>query len=880
MKRNHLIALSLVALLAALVMLFRSGKVGGGSPGASARPAGAPRPAGVTLKAQREIPAIPLEVDVDPRGALSLRGLILDGEGLPVEGAVVTINTTPSRSVDTDVDGSFLIADLVPRAYEIEAHKEDDVAGPVSVQLSAETAPVNLWMRRAGSLEVTVVSATQKSPIAAATVELRGTSLRESVSDAEGKVLLHGVFTGKYIISVSAKGYAPTFKTYQAVELPRGGDQIKVELRAGVAVSGRVVDQSGDPVAGARVLAEEATAIVPLTDAQRDSVLTDSHGDWSVPSLLPGTYRFSARSEGHAPGVSSPISIDGVKAREGIVISLPLGALLAGRVATSDGESVAFATVRVVVDEGTWGQVVARQTSCTERGEFTFKGLPRRRVNAVALSGTSTSLTRTIDLAQNPEQTGVVLALDADGKISGSVQNASGQPVADALILAEPAAPAAKSRTEVTLRGALSAVADGQGRFSLQGLPTGKYLLRASWPGTSLKRRTSWLRSAVMAHTGSKDAVLKLTADSVVRGRVQKEDGSPPGRFTVTIGGSATFGGAAGEFSISDVPAGTHMLTITGADFASKLLEGVEVKPDEDKDLGVIVLQGGRRITGRVLRADGTPVAGATVTASKQISGVVAGPSGAMVADVKQVTSQDDGAYSLEGLGLIALAVGAEDAREGKSDFLMVPAGSQSQTLDLVLKAVGALQGTVKRNGEPVGGAVVVVSAKGAPSGGSGVTTGTDGSYQFDALTPGTYTLIAMFDNGSGPQMKQASVTVKSRETVRHNIELPKGEVTLVVGAATSTPGDGSVDSVRVFLTEVQKGKDAQGGSNGRSQVLTRSAPARFSELAPGSYQICLVALGGKAEPDAGKPTPPPCTYVGVTDGPAEQQVSVKLPGG
>ncbi|HRD99957.1 MAG TPA: hypothetical protein PLV68_01590, partial [Ilumatobacteraceae bacterium] len=185
---------------------------------------------------------------------------------------------------------------------------------------------------------------------------------------------------------------------------------------------------------------------------------------------------------------------------------------------------------------------------------------------------------------------------------------------ARAQVWAEPSAPSARTRIEGTLRGALSAVAGEDGSFAFYGLPTGRYSLRASWPGTAAKARTVALRPPVVAETGARDVRLVLVADGGVRGTVQRNDGVAPAMFTVALGGGAAFGGGSGEFAITGVPAGKHTLRISGLDFATRTIDGLEVKPGQLLDLGRITVVRGRQLTGKVVRADGSPVAGATVT--------------------------------------------------------------------------------------------------------------------------------------------------------------------------------------------------------------------------------------------------------------------------
>ncbi len=877
MKRNQAVALGLAA-IAVAVLYFRCGSdraADGTAPTSapSGSGAGSAKLSKMQLKAQREISEIPLELAPDPLGELALQGRVLDEYGAAVAGSLVSISSAPPHVVQSNAEGAFELTGLSPRRYELVARKGDGFA-QLAVQLDDSTS-VTLRLRRAGVLAVTVVEGAAKRPVAGAVVELRdssdasGAAILRATADAAGVATLRAVPGGSYVLYAAAAPHAPSWQALQLAERPGEIERITVELRSGVAVTGRVVDSRGAPVAGARVTAEDAGALVPLTQLDRDFVETDARGAFRIAALLAGTYRFVARSAAHAPSSSAPLRIS-TSAPAEVTITMAAGGRLAGRVVETGGEPVPFATVRVAVDGGAWGQASARQITSGQDGAFELTGLPRQRLAAVAASGSSTSLTRTFDLAQG-DALDAVLALDSDGAIAGVVQDPEGRPIVEAVVFAEPHAAMARTRTESTVRGVLSAVTGGRGRFELQGLPAGKYALRASWPGASPRQRTQRLRPVVVAATGATDVVLELAADGVVRGHVQRQDGQRPAHFLVTLGGGASFGGRDGEFIITNVPVGTHSLRVSGPDFETRVLEGIELTSGERRDLGKITVVSGRRISGRVLAADGSPAAGATVVVTRQVTGVVAGPAGALVADLKQTTSGDDGSYALEGLTGSAVALAAENA-SGRSSLLLVAAGQEDQVLDLTLAGVGGLEGTVRRGGEPLPGAVVVMSAKGAPSGGSGVTTGTDGSYQFSALTPGAYTLMVMFDNGDGPQLKRVELQVTSGQTAKRDVELPRGSVTLVVTAeAGGAPGGAEVQAL---LTRQAQAPGEAGAGDRRSQPLSGSAPARFTELVPGSYQLCAVA----AKPANGPQPAPVCKYVGVAEAPSEQQATIALP--
>jgi len=75
-------------------------------------------------------------------------------------------------------------------------------------------------------------------------------SVPETKTDASGAFRLEGVPDSANVLSAMAKGLAPGFPPVDA-----GGDrQLTVELKAGVTIRGRVVDDAGSPIGGVRVV--------------------------------------------------------------------------------------------------------------------------------------------------------------------------------------------------------------------------------------------------------------------------------------------------------------------------------------------------------------------------------------------------------------------------------------------------------------------------------------------------------------------------------------------------------------------------------------------------------------------------------------------------
>ena len=823
----------------------------GGKAGARARFAGAVEPEAAPMTGPRALESH----DDDRPGALRLEGQVIDADEQPVAGARVALDSNPRRVVDSAADRSFVFEALVARDYTLEAASGDAHAGPVTTRVHARSEPVILRLRGAGSLQVTVVEATTRRPVAGASVELRSLLVLGAQTDATGVATVRGVGAGWPILVVTAPGFAPARRMIQTSGAAGGGAQERqlVELRAGVAVSGRVVDAAGKPVAEARVLPEDVSEPFPVLEPRSDAALSDAEGRFAFSALPAGTFRFVAQHAEAGPGTSAPITLDGLTPRSDVEIRLEGGARLAGRVVDGSGAGVAAATVRVALREGLlWSPT--RVALADDDGRFDLRGLPRRAVDVLARSASESSAVVVADLAATPALEDLVLTLDVGGVIAGVVVAPSGDPIPEALVQVVPELQGdPRARREWGLRGFPRDIADGAGRFSLGGLPPGAYRLRAARPGAV--EDALEVGAGLAVKPGDRDVRVVVPEDGVVRGRVTYKDGSTPGLYAVGFGTAnpAPFASPDGAFRLR-VPGGKQAISVTGPTFLPKHLAAVDGKVGDDTDLGTITVEQGRSISGRVLRADGTPVEGALVAGGSGLTGTGTELYVEAESPGSQSTSTDAaGRFVLTGLGPRPLVVIAEHAGDGRSLAFPVPPGDGSAQVTLLLQATGALAGKITRAGKPLEKVVLLLNPRQAPSSTLFLTTGADGSYRFDKVSPGAYTLTVMIGGGGARpgDMYSRLVDVRAGETATLEVDLGAEGVTLDV---TATEADGAVSKAAlVWLVSGNIGSGtmdqlfAQVAERGPGSIHTRMAlggkPAHFESVAAGAYSACAIGI-------------------------------------
>lgn len=856
-KSRIIVAAVVVVAVAGLVSLWR-GRVAPGST-TIARSDDARHPASAAARpaaAMRDDSAqsLTLLADPDQPGSMRLEGQVVDGDESPVPGAMVVLSTIPPREIKSEADGSFVFDKLLATRYSLIALAAAGSAGPVVVSLDARTQPVILRLRPTTSLEVTVVDGETNKPLTGASVELRQLAVLTASSDGAGKASFASIVPGPSTLVAWAPGYGKSFAPLEIAPQTRQS-HAEIALMHGRGVDGRVETSEGVPVAGALVFFEHAsTAARPLITPARDGVLSGPDGRFRFATLAVGTYRFVAQQADRAPGSSALITVDGRRDIRDVRVVLGPGAGISGRVVDREGKPVGGAVLRVAPEREGLRRV--RQAAAREDGSFAIRGLARSRVDVWAQSPRATSQIVPVDLQTTSQKTDLVLTLDVDGTIAGVVVDSSGQPVPEAQVSAI-VNPSLLNARAVDYRAPASDVADEGGRFKISGLADGEYLLRARRPGA---RATSDLLSqpGTTARAGDRDVRLLLQREGTIRGKVAFASGDPAPLFTAgtTISSPVPFSG--GAFSLGDVPPGVVSLVIAGPSFETVVVPDIVVEQDHTKDVGTVTVKPGRTVSGRVLRDDGTPVAGAHVLAGYRLVGdgdrlttqAWGAPGGAGA--TRETTSDERGVYALRGMGGRDLALMADHTQLGRSITVRVPASDQSSVVDLVIAPLGSIEGSVTRGGKPAEGVNVNASPKSmALSSNLVVSTGPDGRYRFSRVASDDYVVSAMSGLSplSGMTMKGVTVTVAPGMTAEADLTLSDSPVTLTVSPLLPTQQVVPLAEVVVVAGEhtfpsaqqLHQYVAAQAGAFNSFNLIINATPTRVRNLDPGTYSACVI---------------------------------------
>ena len=251
-----------------------------------------------------------------------------------------------------------------------------------------------------------------------------------ATSGPDGRFTFTGIDPGSYSVTVDKAGFAPVSpgpgRPPTSVDLTAGArrDDIVVTLQRGGVIAGRVVDATGEPISGVRVMAlrPRPTPPRPLPNGvaiprllpSGPSAQTDDLGEFRLFSLAPGDYYVQVM-----PAFSGPYSSG---ASSGAPVNVPT--FYPGTIDDAAAQAIAVSSGQTVRDV-----IVQMRTASAFR-------------------------------------------------ISGIVVDDSGQPFANVMIQLRPAGAIAGLPSSPPAQGRT----DAQGRFTLAGVTNGAYTLVAAPP--------------------------------------------------------------------------------------------------------------------------------------------------------------------------------------------------------------------------------------------------------------------------------------------------------------------------------------------------------------------------------------------------------------
>lgn len=418
-----------------------------------------------------------------PDESRTIRGQVLKPTGEPANDAVVSLQSATSDetlTIKTNAGGTFRFENLEMGLYVIEADLEG--YGPAQV-IGVAPGGAALRLTLLSGRELTGQLRRKDQVLNMGVVQVGGPGIfpqRSQTVDASGNFRVAGLRAGIVEAIAMSPGFSSGFVENIAID-SEGNARHDFEMLHAPTVEIRLTDRGTGDVIDSGVITIAARPLHVLAVSTQIFF-----GEATIDFLPPGEYWMRVRAPGYLPRdqrfwvTSNGGTLD---------IALSQGAQMSGRVVDQAGNPLQGVSLRAVVEDSSGGRFdmkngifetfhgLARPDGTTfwwpsssyttnAEGRFTVGGIPAGRAMLVAnKDGFATGLSPNIQIQNDNTYEDIRIVLERGRALRGRVENASGGPIAGAVVTAVPAAlPAWVSGR--------SLVTDGTGAFTFQGLPS------------------------------------------------------------------------------------------------------------------------------------------------------------------------------------------------------------------------------------------------------------------------------------------------------------------------------------------------------------------------------------------------------------------------
>jgi protocatechuate 3,4-dioxygenase beta subunit len=694
-------------------------------------------------------------------GGVRIEGSVSDVTGGAVAGAIVVTQDGADRSVATsDAKGAFSLW-VEPGPTGVGATATGYAPGWARGPAPGHFFKINLVP---GSTLVgrTVITG-DGTPVAGVVVEgvpMEGAATRASGrSDEEGRFRIEGLSPGRYRVEATSEGREGYSKSSVTLGLGETSSEVLIELDPAYVVRGRVVDKvTGEPCAGGRVLLDDHA------QSEFAEATIEPDGWARMASVIPGNYRVEVTCNGHVARDDYAKVV--VKDRDLAPLRWEVDKGASVRVEVVDGQRKAVTKASIWAFSTDPGGSSGQADHTEPDGSFLVSGIKPGHYNISVQANEGGRGDKSITVSADHEER-LTIELPSAATIEGIVEDDAHRPVPN-------------TRVMVSGPGHASTQTLDDGTFTVTGLPSGDYEVRASdrvrWRGGGSKEDAA--RVAKVTVTAPEHARVTLTVEghgSVIEGKVIDAAGKPVTDGFIDCassdsGGVPRFGMGSrgpivtdteGHFTVDGLMDGTYNLRAYRQGGTEGSAEAVKAGA---RDVVLKLAEGGS-ITG-MLTANGAPVDRFNLTARN-------GKTGFMRTEFFFHTT---GVFSLSDLPAGTYTVEADTPQGNASTEIVLADGEQKSGITLALTMRVSVDGRLVEleSGAPVPGATLwidgVSSAPPMNNDGRSNKTGPDGSFHLEGVLPGSWGLST-----SAPDPAIMSV--------RLPIVVPEGSPTTDVGA-------------------------------------------------------------------------------------------------
>jgi beta-lactamase regulating signal transducer with metallopeptidase domain len=724
---------------------------------------------------------------------------------LKVNGGSFTLPTQPGIT-ETDGSGNYTFEGVKPGTYRIWAETselttlENKLEGKViKVEADSPVLVVNLSMHEGCKYNVKVIAKEDAKPVANATVSFGWTDIvRNYKTGSDGVVKIGGLGRDDWYFVVKADGFATTYRRLPKQSLGSSTD-LEFQLAPGCDLEGRVVNEKGHPIAGAKVRANETSA--SMTPGFGEAV-SDENGRFLLKSLPRGdAIRLQAGKENHE-SFYSEVSMpqDEKSFKYDITLqTMAYGGDCIVTVINEKGTPIADASLENMGDSSK----DVRTAKTDSEGKARLANLFKSWRGTTAVIRARGYITQRVALQTGTQEAPgeIEVKMVSGEKIRGRLLKPDGQPAANIRVYYD------RGEQGFSLGGRVDT--DREGRFFAEGLPNPCTFTFYTVPPFAP------IRDRKLPVGGDVEVVVQMEMEAVIRLRaIDASTKKPIPEFNVKIGFPTNGNRVSGSISSSLMNPGTEILgeakefrlgqltpgnqlncTVSAKGYVKSLVENVEaVVEDGSKPLDVELRREDPSmfwsVAGKLFDTKGDPVPAALVRVMvldpKFANGIsdnwtlIETEQIAMNASCLQfskTTTSKDGAFRLDRVqkdGVIVLAFSGKDIA---NKLLRVPEHYQAEDmagLECEATLCGKLKVTVDQDTFPDADSVSLQpTTRGILLGyTSKKITTKDSQVAFENVPPGSYRVVLQ----SKPlELGTGGFTNKSIKTM--NVIIREGEV-------------------------------------------------------------------------------------------------------
>ncbi|WP_404354763.1 carboxypeptidase regulatory-like domain-containing protein [Cytobacillus firmus] len=742
--------------------------------------------------------------------------------GGPINGALVTLSNTSGAVIATEMTspaGIYTFNNVIPGVYNLAV----TAAGFQSQTASVMTEPggaaiVNfLLAANPGTVTGTIRNASNNSPIGLATVELlnaNGIFISSTTADGAGEYTFGNLAPGNYQI----RAFAPNYGTIIAGSTVTAGNSTTTDIYLipdSGSLQGLVMDSetmNGIPDATVQVVNSQNIVVA--------SVLTDGSGQYSVGNLLPGSYSLIFLANGYSQQTLGAVIVSNQISTVNAQLAR-LAGTLAGIVNNPALSPIPNALVAVYQNG-----VFITSVVTDENGAYMISGLSPGSYTVV-ISAENYAAQTVAAMITNGETTVLNITLLEDpGVLTGFVRDQNNNPITGGNVTVQ-----LSTGSGIIIAAAAT---DSNGQYIITGLAPGNYTVVA----TAVNYQSAAQGTAIMANsTSTVNFFLAADPGSITGTITNANTGAPVAAANVQVriidaSGAViatVLSDSMGDYIVTGLAPGVYTVIVSAPNFQTNAAT-VQVQSNQTANGNVALVPDPGQITGTIISSlGGIPIAGAVVN--------ITSSSGSLIATV--LTDQN-GNFMAEMLAPdnYTLNVFADNFQNGSVGAL-VQSGQSTPVIIELAADPGRITGTVS----PAAANTVIQLRDVNNLLVDSAHAASDGSFSFNNLAPGLYTVLASATNYSAAQ---AGTFVQSNQTSIVSLTMVPNPGS-ISGAVTNNLGNPIVNAT-VQVYDQNGILLGNGFTNAAGEYLVGNLPSgSFTAVAssPGYGQVITgVSLG------------------------------------